>query len=291
MSFSRPKKNSTDQGQRSATPEAKSTPLSSTCPNRRHLSAKALTVGTTSTTGAFYLSSQMSMDYAPSHPHSSVMDIDCNMASVVPEQQLQQSGRPHSPHMHSPHYNPPHPQSRQQHTNFTRSHSQPHDHQQRQHQHHGAYLHLPPHYPSSSSSHLTPSSMVMMEQSESTSVAVFPRRTPTPRLDLHNYSSSCDDKDHNCDNGDGRSGHSVLSVDRDIADEDDGEDEIMEDDFGSYSPSSRKSQSCSPSATSFSTTSSPMEIEDAGGGNGGLSSTSSQITGRRPGMSIHHMLN
>ncbi|KAF9123675.1 Forkhead box protein I1 [Mortierella sp. 14UC] len=291
ISSSRPKKSSTDLGQSPAALGARGGPLSSTSPERQHSSAKALAMETPSITGMSFLSPHMSKDSTFSHPHSSVMDIDRNVASmVIAEQRLQQSGRHHGPHMHSSHHNPPHRHSRQQHSSFIRSHSQPHHHQHQQH--YGSYPYLPSHNLSSSSSPSTPSPMAMMNQPKSaTSAAASQPGAPTFHPDQHNYSSSGDDKDRDSDSDGGQSGHSVLSADRDIVEEDDEGDEIMDDDSGSHFSSSRQTPSRSPSASSFSATSSSMEIEEAEGGNGGLSSSFSPSTGRRPGMSIQHMLN
>ncbi|KAG0317465.1 Forkhead box protein I1 [Linnemannia gamsii] len=233
MSSSRPKKSSTDQGQSPAALGATGSALiSSTSPKKHHhtpgpsgeaIFPKATTKSATGSTGA-NLSPQLSKEYTHSHPHSSMMDIDRNVASMmIAEQQFQQSGR-----------------------------------------------------------------------SSSTTFQTF---TPITRLgQQHNYSSG-EDKDHGSESDDGQSGHSVLSADR----ENDGdyeEDEAMDameedEDSVSHSSSSRRSPSCSPSASSLSATaSSPMEIEEMDGGNGGLSSSSSPTTDRRrPGMSIQNMLN
>ncbi|KAG0377956.1 hypothetical protein BGX24_005080 [Mortierella sp. AD032] len=283
MPSSRPKKSLTDQGQSPAAPGAESESLSSTSPRRQHSSIKA----TATTTGASYLSPQLSKEYALSHPNSSVTDIDRNVASMmIAEQQLQQSGRHHGPHMHSSHYSPPHPHSRQQHPSFSHSHSQP-NHQQ----HHGSFPYFPPRYHSISSSSPTPSSGAMMSQPGSTSSAASRPDVPTSHPSQLNYSSSGDDRDNDSESDDGQSRQSDLSVDRDIVDEDYEGDEIMEDDFGSQSSSSRHSPSRSPSASSLSAASYSMDIERNDGGDGGLSSSSSPTTGRRPGMSIQNMLN
>ncbi|KAF9906670.1 hypothetical protein EC991_000395 [Linnemannia zychae] len=286
ISSSRPKKSSMDQGQSPAAPGAGTGPLSSTGAKKQHSSAKSSTAGATSTTGKSYLSSQMSKEYALSHPHSSMMDIDRNVASMmIAEQQLQQSGRHHGPHMHSSHYNPPHPHSRQQHASFTHSHSQPHHYQQQHHHHPGSYPFLLPHYTSSSSTPSTSSSKAIMNTSTSSATAFQPG-APTSRPGQHSYSGSGDSE-----SDDGHSRHSVLSTDREIEDEDEEGDGVMDDDFGSYSSSSRHSPSHSPSDSSFSATSSPMEIERPEGSNDRTSSSSSPTTGRRSGMSIQNMLN
>ncbi|KAF9136563.1 hypothetical protein BGX30_011072 [Mortierella sp. GBA39] len=287
MSSSRPKKSSTDQVQSPAVPGAGSGGHHTVGSSGGAIIPKA----TTSSTGGAYLSPQLSKDCAPSHPHSTVMDIDCNVASMmIAEQQLQQSGRHHGPHMHPSHYTPPHPHSRQNSQYSSQSgHRHPHHHQQH---HDASYPYLPPHYPSSSPS----SSTTMMNQTRSSSAA-YQSFTATTRPGQHNYNSSGDEWDHDGESDEGQSEHSVLSADRENDGDDDYEgDEAMdakeEDDTVSHYSSSRPSPSRSPSASSLSVTSSPMEIEEADGGNGGVSFSSLPTTGRRrPGMSIQNMLN
>ena len=136
----------------------------------------------------------------------------------------------------------------------------------------------------------------MMNQPGSSSAA-FQSFTAITRPGQHNYNGSGDERDHDSESDDGQSGHSVLSADRETDDDDDCEgdevmDAMMEDDSVSHSSSTRQSPSRSPSALSLSATSSPMEIEEADGGNGGMSSSSPPTIGRlRPGMSIQNMLN
>ncbi|KAF9539286.1 Forkhead box protein I2 [Mortierella hygrophila] len=166
-----------------------------------------------------------------------------------------------------------------------------HPHHQQQH-HDASYPYLPPHYPSSS-----PSSSTMMMNQPRSSSAAYQSFTATTHPSQHNYNSSGDEWDHDSESDDGQSEHSVLSADRENDDDDEYEgDEAMdakgEDDTVSHYSSSRPSPSRSPSASSLSVTSSPMEIEEADGGNGAVSFSSLPTTGRRrPGMSIQNMLN
>ncbi|KAG0256533.1 hypothetical protein BGZ95_005467 [Linnemannia exigua] len=284
MNSSRPKKSLTDQGQSPAAPGTGSGSLSSTSPKRQYSFFKSTAA---STTGTSCLSPQLSKECARPLPNSSVIDIDRNVASMmIAEQQLQQSGRHHGPHMHSSHYSPPHPHSRQLHPSLSHSHSQPH-HQQ----HHGSYSYLPPRYPSTSLSSPVPSSMAAMNQPGSASSAVSQPGVPISHPSQLNYSRGGDDKDHDSESDDGQSGQSDHSTDRDIVGEDYEGDEMMEDDFGSQSSSSHHSPSRSPSTSSLFAASSSMDIEETDGGDGELSPSSSPITGRRPGMSIQNMLN
>ncbi|KAG0297734.1 hypothetical protein BGZ96_005156 [Linnemannia gamsii] len=299
MSLSRPKKSSADQGQSpAALGAAGSVPMSSTSPKRHHhatgtsegaIISKATTKSAAESTES-YLSPQLSKENAFSHSHSGVMDIDRNVASMmIAEQQFQQSARHHGPHIHPSHYTPPHSHSRQ--LPHCSGHTIIHHHQ------HASNPYLPPHYlPSSSSSSATPSLMEMMNQSESSNATFQPLTTISRPGQQHNYSSG-DDKGHDSESDDDQSGHSVVSADREN-DDDYEEYETMdameeEEDSVSHSSSSRRSPSRSPSTSSLSATaSSPMEIEETDGGNGGLSSSSSPTTGRRrPGMSIQNMLN
>ncbi|KAG0046194.1 Forkhead box protein I2, partial [Linnemannia elongata] len=299
MSSSRPKKSSTDQGQSPAAPGAGSGGLiSSTSPKiHRHHTADSsggatIPKAVSSSTGGAYLSPQLSMDFALSHPHSAVMDIDRNVASMmIAEQQLQQSGRHHEPLMHPSHYAPLHPHSRQHPQYSSQSDRTPSHHQQQRH--HASNPYLPPHYLSSSPS----SSTAIMNQSGLSSAA-FQSFSITTRPGQHSYNSSGDERDHDNESDDGQSGHSVLSADRENDDDgnydgDEAIDAMEEDDSVSHSSFSRQSRSRSPSASYLSATSSPMEIEEADGENGGVSSSPSPTTShrRRPGMSIQNMLN
>lgn len=130
------------------------------------------------------------------------------------------------------------------------------------------------------------------------SSAAFQSFSITTRPGQHSYNSSGDERDHDNESDDGQSGHSVLSADRENDDDgnydgDEAIDAMEEDDSVSHSSFSRQSRSRSPSASYLSATSSPMEIEEADGENGGVSSSPSPTTSRRrrPGMSIQNMLN